>query len=57
LKIFDATGQLVKDLSHSMLGALRPTVITWQGDEPSGVYFIELVTEDRLFSEKIVKLK
>ncbi len=50
LKIYDASGQLVKQFN-------RPTLITWQGDVPAGVYFVELVTEDCVFSEKVIKLK
>jgi len=57
LKIFDAAGQLIKDFSRSTIDAGRPTLITWQGDEPPGVYFVHLETENNRAVEKVVLLR
>jgi len=46
LKIYDASGRLVKDFSRLTLDALRPISIIWDGTDqndrmvPSGVYFV-----------------
>jgi hypothetical protein len=48
LRIFDATGRLVRDLSESVNYQLQSNTITWFGDDdlgrrvPAGVYFIRL---------------
>jgi len=48
LRIYDATGRLVKDLSCSMPNALGPAQISWDGTDQanrplsSGVYFLKL---------------
>ena len=48
LKIYDATGRIVKDFSLPTVYSLVPTVVTWDGTDdsgnplPAGVYFIRL---------------
>ncbi len=62
LKIYDATGRLVRDFSLPTAYSLLPTTISWDGTDdagrklPAGVYFIELKARDRAVTEKIVKL-
>jgi len=51
------SGQLIKDFSRSTIDAGRPTLITWQGDEPPGVYFVHLETENNRAVEKVVLLR
>lgn len=63
LKIYDATGRLVKDLFRSMHSAPCPTHITWDGKDnggnnlPNGIYFCNLSTEDTSYIRKIVLIK
>lgn len=62
LKIYDATGRLVRDFSLPTAYSLVPTTVEWDGSDnagrklPAGVYFIELTAGDRAVTEKIVKL-
>ena len=58
LKIYDATGRLVKSITQ-----LHNYSITWSGDDqnghelPAGIYFVELNTGDTQITEKVVKLE
>jgi hypothetical protein len=57
LKIFDATGQLVKDFPLPTSHFSLPTSITWQGDEPAGIYFVHCENHSFSIVRKVVKLK
>jgi hypothetical protein len=63
LKIFDATGRLVKDLSRFTAYDLRSTSITWYGDDdlgrelPAGVYFVRLESSRYKEVEKVILLR
>jgi len=67
LKIFDATGRLVKQfnrLSAKQFGGIQPfNRITWSGTDevgrkvPAGVYFIQLETEFLRETKKVTVLK
>ncbi len=63
LKIYDATGRLVKSFPRSTLDAAHPTHITWLGDDnhgrvvSAGVYFVRLEDADKEITQKIVKIK
>lgn len=63
LKIYDATGRLVKDFSCPTHYALRPTHISWNGTDdfnrklPCGIYFIQLDTGKSELIEKVILLK
>jgi hypothetical protein len=63
LKIYDATGRLVRDFSRFANYDLRNTQIVWHGDDdigrvvPAGVYFIMVETEGNTVSKKVILLK
>jgi hypothetical protein len=60
LKIYDATGRMVKDFSRLRLDALRSTLLYWDGTDnsgfrlPVGVYFVRLKNESEALTEKVV---
>lgn len=55
-QIFDATGQLVIDLSASFQAATDPAISVQLGGIPSGLYFVTLQSEGRVYSGKFVKI-
>lgn len=63
LKIYDATGSLVKDFSRSLPSALGSTHITWNGTDdvgrqlPAGIYFARIKIDDFEELEKVVLLR
>ncbi len=63
LKIFDATGRLVRDLSCSTPNALSPLYIVWDGTDSSnrklgsGVFFLRFQTGNYSASEKILLIR
>ncbi|NOR16777.1 T9SS type A sorting domain-containing protein, partial [candidate division WOR-3 bacterium] len=63
LKIYDASGRLVKDFSRLTLDALRPTQIIWDGTDqndrmvPAGVYFVRFESGDYSKTEKAILLR
>jgi len=63
LKIYDATGRMVKNLFRSTPDALRPTLLSWYGDDnsgkklPQGVYFVRLNIEDYSEKKKVIFIK
>jgi hypothetical protein len=63
LKIYDATGRLVRSYSLPSAYSIVPSVITWRGDDgvgrsvPAGVYFIELRSGEENKIEKIIITK
>jgi flagellar hook assembly protein FlgD len=61
LKIYDVTGRLVRQWDNR---TMRPSdKVTWSGDDdlgwrlPSGVYFIQLVTDEFKKVEKVILLR
>ncbi len=62
LKIYDATGRVVRDFSLSRAYSLVPTVIQWDGagqfglPVPAGIYFVVLKAEKLRVIEKVVFL-
>jgi len=64
LKIYDATGRLVKDCNALLSHPMSSNQITWDGLDdkgntlPQGVYFVHLTTSDNsTIIRKLVKLK
>ncbi|MCK4673789.1 T9SS type A sorting domain-containing protein, partial [candidate division WOR-3 bacterium] len=63
LRIYNSSGQLIKDFSRLTLDALRPTQIIWDGTDdmhravPAGVYFVHFTTGDYKQVEKVILLK
>jgi len=63
LKIYDATGRVIKDIPHLTLDALRPTQISWDGTNhanqrlPSGVYFLKFKAGDYEETKKLLLLR
>jgi len=63
LKIYDASGRLVRDFSGTMLYAPSPMLIKWDCTDqsgnklPAGVYFVKLTSADKSVTEKIIKLR
>jgi hypothetical protein len=63
LKIFDAAGRLIRDLSKSVNYQLACNIITWRGEDdqcrrvPAGVYFIAFESGDYKQLKKVVLLK
>jgi hypothetical protein len=63
LKIYDISGCLIKNLLRPTPYALRPTVVSWDGQDasgkqsPPGVYFCKLETGDKTIIEKICLIK
>jgi len=62
LKIYDATGRLIKDLLPSAY-SLLPTAVTWSGTDqtgspvPAGVYFVKLEINGQQSIQKVILLK
>jgi hypothetical protein len=62
LKIYDATGRMIKDLSLPTACFLPPTVV-WDGTDmrgkavPAGVYFVKLGTGPTAVTEKVLRLR
>ncbi len=63
LKIYDATGRLIKEFPCSTSNTSCPTRIIWDGVDhagtkvPAGVYFIRLETDNSTLAEKVLLLK
>lgn len=63
LKIYDATGRVVKDFSVPTAYSLTPTVISWHGIDhngkelPNGIYFIELKTDEENLVKPVVLIQ
>jgi hypothetical protein len=63
LSIYDVGGRLVKDFFLPTTYYLLPTIVSWDGTDqanrqlPSGIYFVQLETGERIISQKIVKLE
>jgi len=63
LKIYDATGRLIKTFSLSTLYSLLATSVEWDGKDnndkivPQGIYFVRLKTKTFSIMRKIVKIK
>ncbi len=63
LKIYDASGRIVKDFAIATRNFLLPTQIVWDGtdnlgkDVSAGVYFCQLTTEDLNTTAKIVLMR
>jgi hypothetical protein len=63
LSIYDISGRLVRDFSLATTYCLLPTVVSWDGTDQanrrlgSGVYFVQLETDERVVMEKIIKLE
>jgi len=61
LKIFDATGQLIKQFNHLTNQPFNQ--VTWDGYDntgkkpPSGVYFLEFETSDYVETKKLILLR
>lgn len=60
LKIYDATGRLVRQFTH--LTNYQFNQITWYGDNqqghqvPAGVYFVELSDNEEKYVKKTIKI-
>ena len=63
LKIYDATGRLVKDFSRFTPDASRSTFLSWDGNDDSGhkvssgIYFVTLETEDFRKTKKVILIE
>ncbi len=69
ISIYDAAGRLVKSFPRSMLnsatqyGGLRPTHITWQGDDdrghpvPTGIYFLSFTMGNYTETKKLLLIR
>gem|GEM_PF-711398 len=63
LKIYDATGSVVKNFSLLTAYFLLPTPVFWDGTDskgerlPPGVYFVRLENESEALTEKVVLIK
>jgi len=63
LKIYDISGRLVKQFTQLPDDQLLNNQITWDGRDEngqvvsSGIYFIELVSDNKKYIKKIVKIK
>ena len=61
LKIFDVSGRLIKLFSLTDIG--YPSSVIWNGTDhsghsvTSGVYFIRISVDDRVYTEQIIKLR
>jgi len=62
LKIYDASGRLVKDFLLPTSNSLLPTVITWDGRDrngfklPAGVYYLKLKSGTKHLVKKLILL-
>jgi len=63
LKVYDASGRLVRSFSLSATYYLLPTVISWSGVDdanrelPSGVYFLKFEIEGQSTTEKLALIR
>jgi hypothetical protein len=63
LKIYDATGRLVRDFSRLTPCALRPTQISWSGTDqtdqklPNGVYFVKFKVGEYQATRKVLLIR
>jgi len=63
IKIYDASGRLVKNFSLATCYPLLPTAVEWNGTDnlgcklPAGVYFVQLKGRESLLIEKIIRLQ
>jgi len=63
LKIYDASGRLVKDFFLSTTYYLLPTAVSWDGTDqsdrqlPSGVYFVQLSVGDHLETRQVLLIR
>jgi hypothetical protein len=63
IRIYDATGRLVKSLNPESRIENQESAISWHGDDnagrklPGGVYFVTLTTPDRELVEKAILLR
>ncbi len=63
LKIYDATGRLVKNLELPTTYSLLPTYVSWNGTDelnrkvPAGIYFVQLETDAHCLTRKAILLR
>ena len=63
LRIYDAAGKVVKSLHPVSSIQNQESVVFWDGTDgfgrilPSGIYFVELETENGVITDKIIKLE
>ncbi|KPJ73164.1 hypothetical protein AMJ52_04170 [candidate division TA06 bacterium DG_78] len=63
LKIYDVSGQLVKEFPSFTPNALHPTLVTWDGKDdfgrklPQGVYIVRLICQDLILTDKTILLR
>ncbi len=63
IRIFDASGRLVREFGQLPITQLRNYQVVWHGDDdhghelPSGTYFIKLEADGKVQSEQIIFLK
>jgi len=63
LRIYDASGRVVKNFFLPTAYCVVPTTIKWSGTDqtgqpvPAGVYFVELIAGDEIITRKVIKLK
>ena len=62
MKIFDASGRLVKSFSLPTSNFLLPTSVEWNGTDdagrqvPTGVYFVRLEADGQIATDKAILL-
>ena len=63
LKIYDATGRLIKCFNLASVVMLPASAVSWDGTDqlnrpvPAGVYFVRLTTPGQTYTEKVILLK
>jgi flagellar hook assembly protein FlgD len=63
MKIYDATGRLIKNLSLPTAFSTLPTSFTWDGTDdrgvhvPEGIYFATFETDTYKMIKKIILIK
>lgn len=63
INIYDSTGRIVRNFSLLGIYDIQSAVVSWNGiDEqgyqvPSGIYFVQLVTEKETLTRKALLLK
>jgi hypothetical protein len=63
LKIYDTAGRLVKNFTHLVHDAMKPSLITWDRSDnsgqkvASGIYFVSLETDDFRQAKKVVVIE
>jgi N-acetylneuraminic acid mutarotase len=63
IKIYDATGRLVKDLTQLLNYQLPNNQVVWSGDDnsgrklPAGIYFVRLEASDYKVTKKVILLR